>query len=102
MDKGLQKNILNDFSDTYYPGDSVQEWFNKVKDVAIKNGFSVDSKEYESNPKKFKGKVGDVAMILRLAVTGKKQTPDLYQVMQVMGEERVRERIKGYINTVLV
>ena len=38
-------------------------------------------------------------MIIRIAVTGRKQTPDLYQIMQVMGESRVRERIKGYINT---
>jgi glutamyl-tRNA synthetase len=97
MDKGLQKDILNDFLDTYYPGDSVEEWFNKIKGIGQKYNFSSDYKEYEKNPKKFKGKVGDVAMVIRVAVTGRKQTPDLYQVMEVMGEERVRNRMKGYM-----
>ncbi len=44
-----------------------------------KNGFSIDYKEYEKDPKKYLGKVGDVAMILRVAITGRKQTPDLFQ-----------------------
>lgn len=100
MDTGLQVNMLNEFLDTFYFGDDSGEWFSKIKNIAVKNGFAVDYKEYESNPGRFKGKVGDVAMVIRVAVTGRKQTPDLYQVMQVMGESRVRERIKEYINTV--
>ena len=99
MDKGTQEDILNEFVDTYYFGDDSTEWFSKIKRIGEKNGFCSDYKEYEKHPKKYKGKVGDVAMILRVATTGRKQTPDLYQVMQVMGESRVRERIKGYINT---
>lgn len=96
----IQKAVLSDFLDTYYYGDSSSEWFNKIKRIAQKNGFCIDYKEYEKEPKKFTGKVGDVAMIIRVAVTGRKQTPDLYQIMQVMGENRVRERIKGYIEGV--
>ncbi|MDY0097513.1 MAG: glutamate--tRNA ligase [Candidatus Dojkabacteria bacterium] len=99
IEKGIQEDILNEFIDTYYFGDDSTEWFSKIKRIGEKHGFCSDYKEYEQNPKKYKGKVGDVAMILRIAVTGRKQTPDLYQVMQVMGESRVRERIKGYINT---
>jgi len=98
LPKEIQKGVLTDFLDTYYFGDDSYEWFNKVKRIAQKNGFSTDYKEYEKNPKKYLGKVGDVAMMLRVALTGKKQTPDLYQVMQVMGEDRVRSRIKEYIN----
>lgn len=98
IEKGVQKDILNSFLDTYYYGDDSYEWFNKIKEIAVKNGFCTDYKEYESNPKKYKGKVGDVAMILRVSITGKKQTPDLYQIMQVMGEDRVRSRVKEYIN----
>jgi glutamyl-tRNA synthetase len=97
MDEDLQKDILSDFLDVYYPGDTVEEWFGKIKNIAIKKGFSIDYKEYEKSPKKFKGKVGDVAMVLRAAITGKTQTPDLYQVMQVMEEDRVRSRIKSYM-----
>lgn len=99
MDKGLQKDILNSFLDTYYYGDDSYEWFNKIKKIAQENGFCIDYKEYDLNPKKFKGRVGDIAMILRVAVTGKKQTPDLYQIMQVMGEDLVRARVKGYLNS---
>ncbi len=98
IQKDIQKTILTDFLDTYYFGDNSYEWFNKVKRIAEKNGFSTDYKEYEKNPEKYHGKVGDVAMILRVVLTGKKQTPDLYQIMQVMGEDRVRGRIKEYIN----
>jgi len=100
MDKGLQRSILESFLDTYYYGDDSYEWFNKVKKISEENGFCADYKEYEKNSKRYKGRVGEVAMVIRVAVTGRKQTPDLYQVMQVMGEDRVRERIKGYLNTI--
>ncbi|HNW23636.1 MAG TPA: glutamate--tRNA ligase, partial [Candidatus Dojkabacteria bacterium] len=73
---------------------------NKVKKIGEENGFCTDYKEYEKNSKSYKGRIGDVAMVIRVTVTGRKQTPDLYQVMQVMGEDRVRERIKGYLNTI--
>jgi len=100
IDKGLQKDILESFLNTYYYGDDAYEWFNKVKKIGEDNGFCTDYKEYESNQKKYKGKIGDVAMVIRVAVTGRKQTPDLYQVMQVMGEDRVRSRVKGYVNSI--
>ena len=99
MSKELQKEILEDFLDVFYPGDAIDEWFGKIKNIATKRGFSTDYKEYEKDPKKFNGKVGDVAMVLRVAITGKQQAPDLYQIIQVMGESRVRERVKGYINS---
>ena len=98
MDKELQINILKEFLATYYYGDNSTEWFNKIKKIAQDNGFAVDYKEYEKEPSKYKGKVGDVAGVIRVAVTGRKQSPDLYQVMQVMGDSRVRDRIEKYIN----
>jgi glutamyl-tRNA synthetase len=99
MDINLQKTILEEYLNTLYIGDSSQEWFGKIKDIAQRNGFSTDFKEYEKEPKKFKGKVGDVAMVIRVAITGRKQTPDLYQVIQVMGESKVRERVERYIKS---
>lgn len=98
MDRGLQINILKEFLATYYYGDSSTEWFDKIKRIAQDNGFAIDYKEYEKEPSKYKGKVGDVAGVIRVAVTGRKQSPDLYQVMQVMGDSRVRDRIEKYIN----
>jgi len=100
MDRKLQINILKEFLATYYYGDNSTEWFNKIKRIAQDNGFAVDYKEYEKEPSKYKGKVGDVAGVIRVAVTGRKQSPDLYQVMQVMGDSRVRNRIEKYINNI--
>jgi len=100
MDKGLQRDILKDFLDTYYFGDITSEWFGKIQRIAQKYGFCTDYKEYKKNPKKYEGKVGDVAMVMRVAVTGKKQSPDLYQIMQILGESKIRERIKEYIERV--
>lgn len=102
MEDNLQKAILNMFLDTYYFGDSSSEWFNKIKEIALRNNFSTDSTKYIKNPSKYRGRIGDVAMVIRVATTGRRQTPDLYQVMQVMGEARVRERLQGYINDVLM
>ena len=100
MDSTLQKSILTQFLNTYYYEDSSAEWFEKIKRIAQDNGFALNFKEYEKNPLKYKGKVGDVAGVIRIAVTGKRESPDLYQVMQVMGENRVIDRIQKYINNV--
>lgn len=99
IDSKVQSNLLEEYLNTFYIGDSSVEWFNKIKAIAQKEGFSVDTKEYEKDPKRYKGKVGDVAMVIRVAITGRRQTPDLYQVIQVMGEQRVRERIQRYIKS---
>jgi len=98
MNRELQINILKEFLVVYYYGDSSTEWFDKIRRIAQDNGFAIDYKEYEKEPSKYKGKVGDVAGVIRVAVTGRKQSPDLYQVMQVMGDSRVRDRIEKYIN----
>jgi glutamyl-tRNA synthetase len=99
FENDLQKGVLHDFLETLDFGNSREEWFEKIKEIAVKRGFCTDYKEYESNPEKYHGKVGDVAMIIRVAMTGKKQTPDLYEVIQVMGEERVSRRIDEYMKS---
>jgi glutamyl-tRNA synthetase len=93
VDKSDVKRIIDLFLDTYSPKDGVDEWFGKIKKIGNELGYTSDYKVYKENPGKFKGKVGDVAMVLRIALTKKSKTPDLYQVMQVMGEEKVRQRL---------
>lgn len=66
--------------------------------MSKKLGFSTDRKEYEANKEKFKGTVGDVAMVLRVAITGRTKSPNLYQVMLVLGEEKVMQRLDKYIS----
>ena len=59
-------------------------------------GFLGDVKAYKANPEAFKGHVGDVSMVLRVAVTGRQNTPDLHDVMQVLGKETVLKRLRDF------
>ena len=68
-------------------------WFGKVKEMAEKLGYAVDNKEYKKYPEKFKGNVAKVCEFIRVAITGEKNSPDLYEIMSVLGQEKVLERI---------
>lgn len=91
------KKIVEMFLDTYDINDTSDQWFNKIKKIGNELGYTADYKAYKVNPDKFKGKVGDIAMVLRIALTKKGKTPDLYQVMQVMGKERVEQRLSSFV-----
>ncbi len=93
MPQGAEE-ILKAYVDVYDPKLSKDDWFNALKDFAEQNGYARDMKTHKQDPGKFKGTVGDVAMILRVALTGKNKTPDLYQIMQVLGEKTVKERFQ--------
>lgn len=72
-------------------------WFEKIKSLCEQQGYARDMKSFNKNPSAFKGHVGDVAMVLRIALTGRTNTPDLYEIIQIMGKSRVIERLKKYI-----
>lgn len=91
------KKILAAFLDTYDPQDDSQAWFGKVKDIASDFGFATDMRAYKENPESFPGSVSDVAEILRVAVTGHKNTPDLWSIMQLLGKDRTVARIRECI-----
>lgn len=97
IDPNLRKDILNEYMNRYTGEEDPKEWFDMVKDIAVKYNFCIDFKEYESSPGKYNGKVGDIAMLIRIAVTKRSKTPDLYQVMIVLGRNVVLDRIKEYI-----
>ena len=86
-------DILRDFSDTYSEADDANTWFDKIKSIAEKNGYAADMKLYKSNPAAYKGSIADVSGYIRIAVTGKAVSPDLYTVMQILGRERVLARV---------
>ncbi len=71
---------------------SKEEWFEDLKVFGEENGYTFDRKAFKENPEHYKGTVGDLAMILRIALSGRKQTPDLFEMMKVMGRERVEKR----------
>ena len=85
------KNILNTYIDKYITLDK-EEWFNKVKEMCDELGYASNMKEYKKEPEKFKGNVADVSTVLRVALTSKSMTPDLCEIMNILGEDRVKER----------
>ena len=93
FDKAEVKKILSDFKAAYAYSDDSSAWFDKVKSVADANGFAADMKLYKANPENYKGNVSDVAEMLRIATTGLSNTPDLWTIMQILGEERLFKRI---------
>lgn len=92
QDKEEIKKILNTYLETYNENDDKDTWFNKMKEVAGKLGYAKEVKEYKENPNVYKGHVGDISMVLRIALTTKTMTPDLYQIMRLLGRDRMANR----------
>lgn len=85
--------ILHDYSEVWSPADEKDVWFEKIKALCAPHGFTPNVKEYKQNPDAFKGHVGDVSTVIRIAVTGRTNTPDLCTILQLLGEETVHERL---------
>ena len=92
--KAVIADVLNRFLESFDIADDSAAWFNKVKAITEAIGFTTDMKAYKLNPQAFPGTVADVSTFLRLAVTGKVNSPDLYTVMQLLGKERTQARIR--------
>ena len=93
-DKEEIKKIVAEYISNYYDAsDDKQTWFDKMKDLAEKLGYSREVKEYKQNPDKYKGHVGDISTVIRVSLTGRANTPDLYEIMNVLGEDVVKERL---------
>ncbi len=92
------KAALQGFLASFDPADDMTVWFDKIKAVAEGLGYACDMKAYRENPAAFGGSVADVSMFLRVAVTGRLNSPDMYAVMQILGYARVCERVRAMIN----
>ncbi len=86
--------ILKRYCNIYNSDDDSTVWFEKITKLATDLGFAGKPKEYKANPEAFKGHVGDISMVLRIAVTGKAASPDLCSVMSILGKDKVLERLK--------
>ncbi len=93
------KNILTEYKKVFDECDDKDTWFSKMKDLCEPLGFTPNVKEYKKNPELFKGHIGDVSSVIRLAVTGKKNTPDLYMIMKILGKETVAERLENTLKS---
>lgn len=93
VDDGTRNAILSAFLVKYDYADDAQTWFAKVKEVAASLGYAAEMRDYKANPEAYKGSVSDVAEVLRIAVTGRANSPDLWTIMQILGDERARARL---------
>lgn len=97
LDDDMVSKILKSYLAKYDHNDDNSVWFNKLKEIADEHGFASDMKAYKANPENFKGNVSDIAEAVRIAVTGRANTPDLWTIVHIMGEEQMTERIKKHI-----
>ncbi|MBQ9314390.1 MAG: glutamate--tRNA ligase [Clostridia bacterium] len=89
------KLILNDYIDNYYSAeDDKDTWFDKMKQLSKKYGYAESIKEYKESPDNFKGNITDIATVIRVAVTTRSMTPDLYEILKILGKDKIKERIQ--------
>lgn len=93
------KAILKSYLEVYSADDDKDVWFSKIKDLCEPLGFTPNVKEFKKNPDLFKGHVGDVSTVIRLAVTSRKNTPDLCSIMKLLGRDKVAQRINTVIES---
>jgi glutamyl-tRNA synthetase len=95
FEKDVVNTVLESFAKTYDQNDDNSVWFEKVKAIAPAVGFADDMKAYKANPENYAGNVSDIAEILRIAVTGSSNSPDLCTVMGILGKDRVLARLNA-------
>ncbi len=97
-DKEEINKILNLYINEYYgENDDKQTWFDKIKELSGRLGYAKEVKEFKENPDKYKAHVGDVSTVLRVALTARTNTPDMYEIMKILGKDRIKARFKKAI-----
>ena len=90
--------ILEKYLESYNHSDSQDQWFDKIRRIASDLGYAAKPKDFKKHPEEYKGHVGHVSTIIRIAVMGRSQSPDVWEIQQILGEFRTRERIKACLN----
>ncbi|MBR6025413.1 MAG: glutamate--tRNA ligase, partial [Firmicutes bacterium] len=92
------KTIFEEYLKMYDPADDNSAWFGKLKALGSSLGYAEKPKDYKKNPESFKGHIGHVSGVIRLAITGRTNSPDLWTIQQIMGKEMVENRIRKAID----
>lgn len=92
------KTILQKYIEIYDEDDDKETWFNKIKELCDKLGYASNMKDYKTNPENYKGNVADISTVLRVCLTTRSMTPDLYDIMKILGRNRIINRYKDFIN----
>ena len=93
----FKKSLINMIESSMFSAKKYEDWFNKIKELCTACGYTPNVKEYKQNPDAFKGHVGDVSTVIRIAITSRTNTPDLYYIMQILGKDEVMRRIDNMI-----
>lgn len=88
--------ILDGYMQSYDHGDDQSQWFEKIRNMATEMGYAAKPKDFKKHPEEYKGHVGHVSTVIRLAVTGRSQSPDIWEIQQILGEEKTRARVNSY------
>jgi glutamyl-tRNA synthetase len=91
------KIILEKYLETYDHADDQSQWFEKIRTITDELGYAVRPKDFKKNPDQYKGHVGDVSTLIRIAVMGRSQSPDVWEIQQILGEERTKARLQAAI-----
>lgn len=92
------KKILTLYLEKYYDdANDKQAWFDNIKELAGEMGYAKEVKEFKANPDQYKAHVGDVSTVLRVALTARTNTPDMYEIMQILGKDRIAKRFEKAI-----
>ena len=97
-DKTNFVEFIERYSNSYKVEETKEEWFANVKAVAEELGYATDNKLYKANPEAYKGNTAKACEFVRIALTGRKNSPDLYEIMKILGNEKVTARFKSVLN----
>ena len=89
------RKILEGYLAGYDHGDDRETWFEKIRTLAVTLGYAAKPKDYKNSPGQYKGHVGDVSMVIRRALTGRLNAPDIYEIQNILGEARIKVRLKS-------
>ena len=89
------KAILSSYLDSYDHSDDNGQWFEKIREIAVSMGYAAKPKDFKKHPEDYKGHVGHVSTVIRIALMGRAQSPDVWAIQQIMGEEKVRARLQA-------
>ena len=94
---GDVKEIITRYLDSYDHADDQETWFNKIRNIASDMGYAAKPKDYKKHPEEYKGHVGHVSTVIRIALMGRSQSPDVWEIQQILGEKRVKERLEKFL-----
>ncbi|MBR3261476.1 MAG: glutamate--tRNA ligase [Firmicutes bacterium] len=96
VNAGDVSTIIKKYLETYDHSDDNETWFNKIRAITDELGYAVKPKDYKKHPEEYKGHVGHVSTVIRVALMGRQQSPDIWEIQQILGEERTRARLEKF------